>query len=218
MSTPTPKFSFAPYYDHGYFEQLYTDHDDPWSVLTSDYERDKFAATLDALRRPTYRHALELGCSIGGLTQHLASRCAALTAVDTSASALRRARQRCAQPQVSFVQAHLPDGQWDGPFDLVVLSEVLYYFSIPALVRLADRLSRVMTRQTELVVVHWTGETDYPLSGDRATELFQSLLRAQVRERVRHPMYRLESWSMQHALVGERDSPIVKRRETGVPA
>lgn len=194
MSTPTPKFSYAPNYDHEFFEHLYTGHVDPWSVLTSAYERDKYEATLQALSKPRYRHALELGCSIGALTRLLADRCDAVTAVDTSAIALRRARELCAAPNVTFVQAHLPDGDWQGPFDLVVLSEVLYYFSIPALVRLADRLSKVITPDTEFVVVHWTGETDYPLTGDRATELFQCLMRADLRSRTRHPKYRLESW------------------------
>lgn len=194
MSIPTPKSSSVSLYDHEFFERLYTSQVDPWSVLTSAYEREKFQATLQALAQPRYRHALELGCSIGGLTRHLAGRCDALTAVDTSAMALRRARELCPQANISFVQAHLPDGDWDGPFDLVVLSEVLYYFSIPALVRLADRLSKVITPETEFVVVHWTGETDYPLSGDRATELFQCLMRAELRSRTRHPKYRLESW------------------------
>lgn len=196
MSTPTPKSSFAPLYDHAHFERLYTEQVDPWSVLTSRYERDKFKATMDALQKAEYAHVLELGCSIGGLTRHLAPRCRALTAVDTSGVALQRARDWCPQPHVRFVQAHLPDGDWDGDYDLVVLSEVLYYFSIPALVRLADRLSRMLAPGTECVVVHWTGETDYPLSGDRATELFQCLMRAQLRSRVRHAAYRLETWTL----------------------
>jgi hypothetical protein len=93
------------------------------------------------------------------------------------------------------MQAHLPDGDWSGSYDLVVLSEILYYFSIPALVRLADRLSRVVNEHTDFVLVHWTGETDYPLSGDRATELFQCLMRADLRHRIRHPKYRLETWT-----------------------
>ncbi|GAB2803335.1 class I SAM-dependent methyltransferase [Dyella kyungheensis] len=194
MSNPTPKFSSASQYDHEFFERLYSSRIDPWSVLTSAYERDKYEATLQALAQPHYRHALELGCSIGGLTRLLAGRCDAVTAVDTSAMALQRARELCQASNVDFVQAHLPDGDWHGPFDLVVLSEVLYYFSIPALVRLADRLSKVITPKTEFVVVHWTGETDYPLTGDRATELFQSLMRAELCLRTRHPKYRLERW------------------------
>ena len=195
MSNPTPKFSCAPPYDHDFFERLYADKIDPWSVLTRSYERDKYEATLRSLGQGCYRHALELGCSIGGLTRLLAERCDALTAVDTSAIALQRARELCRLPNISFVQAHLPDGDWSGSYDLVVLSEILYYFSVPALVRLADQLARVVNKRTEFVVVHWTGETDYPLTGDRATELFQCLMRAELHQRERHAWYRLETWT-----------------------
>lgn len=218
MPTSISKPSLARRYDHGFFEKLYTEHDDPWAVLTSDYEQDKFDATLGALQRDTYSNALELGCSIGALTRRLAPRCKALTAVDTSPAALRRARLHCPDAHVSFVQAHLPDGDWHGPYDLVVLSEVLYYFPVPALVRLADRLSHVVTRHTEVISVHWTGDTDYPLSGDRATELFQSLLRAQVRQRVRHPSYRLETWSMEQAALPDYMDASMASEETSVAA
>ncbi|HET6553511.1 MAG TPA: class I SAM-dependent methyltransferase [Dyella sp.] len=182
-------------YDHEHFERLYTHDPDPWAVLTSTYERDKYQATLHALSRPRYAQALELGCSIGGLTRWLAPRCQTLVAVDTSETALQRARSACPAPQVKFVQAHLPDGDWQGTFDLVVLSEILYYFSVPALAQLAERLSRMTTAHTDFVVVHWTGETDYPLSGDCATELFRHLMYADVRMRMRNDRYRLETWS-----------------------
>lgn len=194
MPIPIPRSSCAPSYDHAFFERLYMDRLDPWSVLTSDYEREKYEATLGALGRERYRHALELGCSIGGLTRLLADRCESLTAVDTSAVAIRRARALCRAPHVRFVQAHLPDGEWQASFDLVVLSEILYYFSIPALVRLAGRLSGMVTPSTAFVVVHWTGKTDYPLTGDRAMALFRTLMRAELRSQTRHPSYRLESW------------------------
>jgi len=196
MSEPTPRSSSAPTYDHAYFEQLYARDADPWSVLTSTYEREKFLTTVNALTKPMYDHALELGCSIGGLTRYLVPRCRALTAVDTSATAIRQARERCPQAHVTFVQGHLPDVDVAGPFDLVVLSEVLYYFTVPALARLGEWLAHVAAPNAEAVVVHWTGETDYPLSGDRAMELFQSLMRARVRLRVLRPRYRLELWTL----------------------
>ncbi len=190
----TQKCYYTERYDQDYFERLYAEHADPWSVLASAYEYDKYAATMAALERSRYGSALELGCSIGGLTRRLATRCDRLVAVDTSHAALTRARQVCGYSNVEFIQAHLPDGDLGGPFDLVVLSEILYYFSMPALVRLADRVARVAKPDAEYVVVHWTGETDYPLTGDRATELFQMLVRARLRSRTRHPSYRLESW------------------------
>ena len=197
MFTVTPRSSSTPAYDHAYFEQLYAHHADPWSVLTSNYEREKFKATVHALTKPVYEHALEVGCSIGGLTKYLAPRCKALTAIDTSDIAIRRARERCQQPHVRFVQGHLPDVDVAGPFDLIVLSEVLYYFTVPALIRLGERLTRAASPGAELVVVHWTGKTDYPLSGDRAMDLFQSMLHATVRRRILRSHYRLEIWTLE---------------------
>ena len=195
MSTPTSKSFSVRSYDHDYFERLYRARPDPWSVLTSDYELAKFARSMQSLEKPTYAHGLELGCSIGGLTRFLTARCRMLTAVDTSHHALRRARRLCTDANVRFVQAHLPDGAFEGPFDLLVLSEVLYYFNEAELKQLAGRLSQVMTPDVEILVVHWTGRTDYPLSGDRAMDVFRHHMHAQVRRHMRHPAYRLETWT-----------------------
>ena len=93
-----------------YFDSLYAAEADPWAFATSDYEREKYAATLAALPRPHYARALEIGCSIGVLTRMLAGRVGASLA---------------------------PGG--------------------------------------EVLLVHWTGETDYPLSGDEAATRFPGL-------------------------------------------
>lgn len=202
MHMQIQKCYYTERYDREYFECLYTENVDPWSVLVSEYEKHKYAATMAALQRSRYENVLELGCSIGGLTRRLATRCEQLTAVDTSQAALSRARQLCSHSHVQFVQAHLPDGDFGGSFDLIVLSEILYYFSMPALVRLAERVAKMAKPGAEYVVVHWTGETDFPLAGDRATELFQTLVRARLRSRTRHPSYRLESWKAPRQAVG----------------
>jgi protein-L-isoaspartate O-methyltransferase len=53
------------------------------------YEKRKYAITLAMLPRPSYRHALELGCSVGVLTEALAARCDHVTATDIVQTALR---------------------------------------------------------------------------------------------------------------------------------
>lgn len=194
MSTPTSKSSSAPSYDHAYFEQLYRREADPWSVLASPYELAKFRHSIQMLRKPMYQCGLELGCSIGGLTRFLAERCRRLTAIDTSRAALDHARIVCARPHVAFVQSHLPDGIGGGPYDLLVLSEVLYYFTEAALASLASQLRRAINADTEILVVHWTGDTDYPLSGDRAMDAFRQCMGARILQCSRQPGYRLETW------------------------
>ena len=65
-----------------YFEAIYQADADPWRFATSDYEREKYAATLAALPLQAYRSGFEVGCSIGVLTSQLARRCDRLLAVD----------------------------------------------------------------------------------------------------------------------------------------
>ncbi len=177
-----------------YFDALYAADPDPWSFATSDYERAKYAATIAALSHRRYAHALEVGCSIGVLTRRLASRCAELLAVDASMRALVQARARCADlPQVLLERRVLPADWPDGAYDLIVLSEVLYYWDHADLDRMAALVGRDLVPGGEVLLVHWTGETDYPLAGDEAVERFVAALPAlMVTRQRREPAYRLE--------------------------
>jgi cyclopropane fatty-acyl-phospholipid synthase-like methyltransferase len=156
-----------------YFDALYTADPDPWKFAASPYERGKYTLTLNAMPKPRYRSALEVGCSIGVLTQSLAARCDAVVAVDAAQTPLLEARRRCADlPGVRFEQMFVPE-QWpDGVFELIVLSEIIYYLSREDVRRLAARVARSLPRDGSVILVHWTGPTDYPLSGDEAAALF----------------------------------------------
>ncbi|KAB1070219.1 class I SAM-dependent DNA methyltransferase [Methylobacterium planeticum] len=156
-----------------YFAELYARDPDPWRFATSDYERGKYAATLGALPRARYAAALEVGCSIGVLTRALAPRCDALLALDVAEAALDQARARCAgAPHVGFACRRVPDAWPEGRFDLILLSEVVYYLDAADVGRLVARVRGALEPGGDIVLVHWTGETDYPLSGDEAAELF----------------------------------------------
>lgn len=179
-------------FDQSYFDALYRRNPDPWGFRSSDYEKEKYAATVAALPRARYRHALELGCSIGELTRLLASRADHVTAVETSAVALSAARLACAGlNHVDFVQAHVPEGDWERSVDVVVLSEILYYLDVPAVERLASRIMRCAP-DADLVLVHWTGKTNYPLSGDEAASRFLECTRRTDIATLRTPNYRLD--------------------------
>lgn len=155
----------------GYFDGIYAGNPDPWGFTTSAYETAKYDATLAALSERTYADALEIGCSIGVLTRRLAERCTRLLALDVAETALTAARARCAEaPNVSFRRAVVPTDWPPGRFDLIVLSEVLYFFTQADLTHLAGHMVRAVKPGAEVILVHWTGETDYPLSGDDAVE------------------------------------------------
>lgn len=178
-----------------YFDDLYAEKADPWRFATSDYERAKYEATLAALPKPRYGAALEVGCSIGVLTHQLAERCDSLLALDIAARALDQARQRCAaQTYVRFEQRCLPAEWPDGTFDLILLSEVVYYLDRPDVERLAARTAGAIDKGGDVVLVHWLGETHYPLSGDEAADLFiqETAGAFQVRSQARTAEYRLD--------------------------
>ena len=176
-----------------YFDGLYAADPDPWRFATSGYERDKYAATLAALAARRFANALEVGCSIGVLTRALAPQCRVLLALDVAEAALHQARARCADlAQVRFERRHVPQDWPDGSYDLILLSEIVYYLSETDVDALADRVRGAITPGGAVLLVHWLGLTNYPLSGDVASErLIARLGFAPVRQR-REPEYRLD--------------------------
>lgn len=181
--------------DAGWFDALYRAEGDPWGFRSSDYEREKYGRTLAALRQPRYSAALEIGCAIGVLTARLAARCDALLAVDGSATALEAARVECAtRANVTFAQGMVPKDFPAGRYDLIVLSEVLYYLNPADLAALAGQCCAALRPQGEMVLCHWLGDTDYPLAGAEASDLFaaEAATRSLRREPVFEGAYRLE--------------------------
>lgn len=139
-----------------YFEGQYARSRDPWQLADRWYDQRKYAITAAALPRARYERAFEPGCSVGELTCLLAERCARLLAADTVTSATSTARQRTAHlPHVTVEQLSVPR-QWpEEPFDLIVLSEILYYFDEPSLQLLQERCVNSLTPGGHLVSVHW---------------------------------------------------------------
>lgn len=183
-----------------YFEQVYAARDDPWDFTTSEYERGKYADTLDHLPRERYGRAFELGCSIGVLTAQLAIRCDALLSVDVSEKALDQARQRCAQlPNVHLQRLSVPEQQPSGNFNLIVVSEVAYYWSRADLDRAMDLLARHHAAGGDLVLVHWTPPVhDYPLTGDAVHDLWLCRAEWETLTDVTRPQYRLSVLRRRH--------------------
>jgi cyclopropane fatty-acyl-phospholipid synthase-like methyltransferase len=156
-----------------YFDDLYASNADPWRFASSDYERAKYDATMAALPASHFSAGLEVGCSIGVLTRQLANRCASLLAVDVAEAALLQARRRCAGlPHVTIRRMRIPAEWPDRVFDLILLSEVLYYFSPDDIARTASRTRACLSRGGAILLVHYILPTNYPCSGDVASEIF----------------------------------------------
>lgn len=187
-----PRHSLPP----SYFEEVYRANADPWGFETSPYEAEKYTATLAALPRERYRAAFEIGCSIGVLTARLAGRCDALLAVDVSEFALERARERCRQlPQVRFARMRVPEEFPTGRFDLILVSEVGYYWSRADLRAARRSIVEGLERGGQLLLVHWIPLVpDYPLTGDEVHEAFLERGGAELRHLGGHraDRYRLD--------------------------
>jgi len=155
-----------------YFDSIYSANRDPWNFAMSPYERRKYEATLAALPRYRYVNAFEPGCSIGVLTEMLAPRCQRLLATDIVIGALLQAAERLKNfRHVRIEERAIPEEWPHGTFDLIVLSEIAYYFDEASLRGLMSRVVDSTLVGAHIVGVHWRGETDYPLTGDRVHEL-----------------------------------------------
>jgi predicted TPR repeat methyltransferase len=177
-----------------YFEGLYAESGDPWDFETSEYERNKYATTLAVLGERTFRRALEAGASIGVFTEMLADRCDELLAVDVSERAVAAARRRLSgRRHVRVERRTLPEEMPDGPFDLIVASEVLYYFPREEMLAVLQAFERELARGGALLAVHWRREIrTYPLQGDEVHELLAQNTRLEIGETIIEPDYHLD--------------------------
>lgn len=163
MSTPD---GTRLHHDTEYFRDMYDGDDDPWGFDRRWYERRKYALSLAALPEPRYACAFEPGCANGALTELLAPRCDRLVATDLVPEVAERARRRLVgQPHVTVDCAAFPAWWPDEPIDLLVLSEIAYYLSEPGREVAGAELRRRVAPGGDVLAVHYTGETDYPMRG-----------------------------------------------------
>ena len=159
-----------------YFERVYQDTDDPWGFESRWYEQRKYALSLAALPKPRYTRAFEPGCAIGVLSALLAPRCDELIASELHPRVAEAARARLASfPHVRVDTAAIPDAWPDGSFDLLVMSEVLYYLTHEGWRVLVTRINESTRSGAHLLAVHYRGETDYPQKAESVHTRLQTL-------------------------------------------
>lgn len=159
--------------DAAYFADIYARSDDPWEFASSAYERAKYDATLAAIPESRPKRVLEIGCSIGVLTARLAERCEQIVAIDIDPHALALARERCRElSNVRFERRAFPAETVAGSFDLIVVSEVAYYWSDRDFARARERIAASAPRGT-VVLVHFTPVVEaYVRGGDAVHDAF----------------------------------------------
>jgi len=183
-----------------HFDALYTADDDPWHVRDRWYEQRKRAVLLAALGKPRYRSAFEPGCGNGEMTAELALRCARVLACDGAAAAVTAARRRLGVTDAGPVRIELrslPAG-WpaaDERFDLIVVSELAYYFDGAAWQQMLAGAVANLEHEGELVMCHYLHDFDDRAATTAAVHAAADALPGLVRAVThRDGDFLLESW------------------------
>ncbi len=155
-----------------YFDQAWDHDDDPWDHAGRFYETRKYDATVALLDRPRFRRAFEPGCGTGLLTRRLADRCDVVEARDRHWRAVKVTRELCAdKPGVNVDVGALPDAWPPGTFDLIVMSEVLYYLPLVVVHDVIQQAAQVAEPDALLVLVHYRPiVAEHVISGDAVND------------------------------------------------
>jgi SAM-dependent methyltransferase len=172
-------------YDVPYWERRYArSRRDPWDIDASPYEVEKFERVLALCGDGPFERAFEAGCATGAFTQLLWPRCRVLLAVDISSVAIARARRRLGRPPgLTLEQRVLPVDLPAGPFDLIVATDVMYYWPTEALLAALASFEEALAPGGALVCADYT----LPIVGGQQTgaEVHDTLAAATTLRRAR---------------------------------
>ncbi len=184
-------------------KRLYDTTDDPWHFRTSTYEQIRFGATVASLEGRHYAQLLEIGCGNGELARQLHSSTHRYVGVDASLVALEAAKR--AVPHAEFEERFLPCDLPNGQFELIVLSEVLYFLDRAGLASLAGQI-RHRWPMAQLLCVNYLGPSGNELQGKEAFAHFMQALGSH---------YRHESVLMDENFRIDRLTPVGSRFKHG---
>ena len=158
-----------------YFEDLYRHNSDPWGYDSHWYEARKRQICLALLTRPRYTKVLEVGCSNGHLSIHLAQRAEQLWCIDVSECAVQLASERLQEfKHVVVENRKIPEDYSIQKFDLILISEMAYYLSANELHQFIEKLKHSLNDDGEILCCHWRHEIqDFELNAEQVHQAFQ---------------------------------------------
>lgn len=182
--------------DEGFFNQLYQKNRDPWDFATSPYELFRYHRICEVIQHKRHDWIFEAGCSIGVLTSKLAHLAKYVEAIDISKIAIAQAQRHCQHlTNVYLKSTPLPDYLFNPATDLIVLSEIGYYFTYREWCALLDKIISQMRPNTHILASHWLGESqDHLTSGDEVHNTFALFNELQRVHQERHQAFRLDYW------------------------
>jgi len=103
--------------------------------------------------------------------------CRSLVAIEVSETAVERAMLRLRDmPHVTVSRAALPAEMPSGEFDLIVCSDVLYYFPRDVLIEMIPRFTTALAPDGTLLVLHYLGRFGQSTRGHEVHELLKAHL------------------------------------------
>ncbi|GAA0745635.1 nodulation S family protein [Ideonella azotifigens] len=189
------------------FEAMFAAEEDPWHFRSTWYEHRKRALTMACLPAPRYRFAFEPGCANGELSRLLALRCEQLCCSDGVPRAVQIARERLAdQPHVQVSQGWVPQDWPVGQFDLIVLSEFVYYLTLPEFQQLLQRLRSGLLPGGTVLACHWRPQIDgCALDADGLHQRLHGALDLSRLSSLVEPDFRIDVWCGDARSVAQRD-------------
>lgn len=180
-----------------YFDQMFAASDDPWKFKSRWYERRKRALTLACLPSDRYAHGFEPGCANGELSARLASRCDRLLVSDGIDKAVALAHMRLkGQSHVEVRKAWMPRDWPRDKFDLIVLSEFLFYLQSEAVEEIARKAQETLVPGGAILACHWRHPIAHcAMTGDDVHATLQRCIHLPHQGHVVEPDLRLDVWS-----------------------
>jgi len=172
---------WQPAVSHRALARFYARRVDPFRFDGTPYERGKYEHTLRLRAGRRYRRTLEIGAAEGIFSELLAPICDELVTVEVADAAVVRARLRLAgHSNVTILRAALPMDMPEGDFDLIVASDVLYYFPKDVLESVLDQLEAALAPGGLLLALHFRGKFGAAILGGDVHDMLRSRTRLEV--------------------------------------
>ena len=193
-----------------FFDDMFRDDSDPWRFKTRWYETRKRALTLACLPSPRYTNGFEPGCANGELSADLATRCDRLLVSDGSELAVQASRARLKPfANVEVRQLWLPEEWPEEAFDLIVISELAYYFSSEQLNNISDGVLASLAPNGTVVACHWRHQIQgCKLRGDDVHDALMTRLNIPHLSTHAELDFRLDVWSRNAQSVAQQEGLI----------
>jgi hypothetical protein len=179
-----------------FFENKYSENSDPWNFATDSYELQRYNTIYNAISHQRYQNVFEPGCSIGVLSEKLSLIADHVQAFDISSRAVEIAKSRCFKLKNVTVRCTSITKEIPLPkTDLIIISEIGYYFEKLDLERILKRLLMSCDKEVVIVASHWLGNSkDHLLSGDEVHETINSISGLSLELHLRCDAFRLDRW------------------------